>query len=288
MTSSKYYNEEKNKIEQGVLYVVGTPIGNMSDISERALKVLSGVNYIAAEDTRNTGKLLSMYGIDQDYISYHEHNKAECGPKIIERLKQGSSIALVTDAGMPAISDPGEDLVRLCAENSVKVTCIPGACALITALVLSGLNTRRFSFEGFLSANKGERKEQLEKVKDDDRTLIFYEAPHKLKKTLADILDILGNRNIALCRELTKLNEEINRTTVEDAIRLYNTKEPRGEYVLIIEGVKAEKREEWASLTVEEHVNFYVSNGMDKMDAIKRTAKDRGVPKGEIYKQIIK
>ncbi|MBR6682414.1 MAG: 16S rRNA (cytidine(1402)-2'-O)-methyltransferase, partial [Clostridia bacterium] len=192
------------------------------------------------------------------------------------------------DAGMPAISDPGEDLVRLCAENDIKVTCIPGACALITALVLSGLNTRRFSFEGFLSANKGERKEQLERVKDDDRTLIFYEAPHKLKKTLGDILEVLGNRNIALCRELTKLNEEIDRTTVEDAVRLYNTKEPRGEYVLVIEGIKNEKRAEWQSLTVEEHVAFYMSNGMDKMDAIKKTAKDRGMPKGEIYKQIIK
>ncbi len=283
----KNNNDEKNKIENGVLYLVGTPIGNMSDISERALKILENVDYVAAEDTRNTGKLLSAYGISQKYISYHEHNKAECGRKIVEKLKEGAAIALVTDAGMPAISDPGEDLVKLCFKEGIRTTSVPGPCALITALVLSGLNTGRFSFEGFLSAQNKERREQLENIKEDDRTLIFYEAPHKLRKTLDDILEILGDRSIALCRELTKLNEEIERTTVSAAVELYKTKEPRGEYVLVIEGAEKVNSNDWEKLTVEEHITFYVSTGMDKMDAIKKVAKDRGVSKSEIYKTTI-
>ena len=283
------FREEKNKIEKGVLYLVATPIGNMADISERALKILEGVDRIAAEDTRNSGKLLSYYGIKQNYICYHEHNKAEVGERIVELLKSGESIALVTDAGMPAISDPGEDLVRLCAQNDIKITCATGACALTTALVLSGLNTRRFSFEGFLSAQASERKSFLEKIKDDERTLIFYEAPHKLKTTLSDMLDYLGDRKIALCRELTKLNEEICRTTIGGAIDIYNTKEPRGEYVLVVEGAKTEKGSDWTNLSVDEHINFYINTlGISKMDAIKKVAKDRGVPKGDIYKLTIK
>ena len=282
------FREEKNKIENGVLYLVATPIGNMSDISDRALKVLEGVDRVAAEDTRNSGKLLSYYGIKQNYISYHEHNKAEVGKKIVELLKDGNSIALITDAGMPAISDPGEDLVRLCADNDIKVTCVTGACALTTALVLSGLNTRRFSFEGFLSANNSERKSFLEKIKDDDRTLIFYEAPHKLKTTLSDMLAILGDRKIALCRELTKLNEEICRTTILGAVEIYNNKEPRGEYVLVVEGNSVNLDNDWSSLSVSEHIDFYINNfGISKMDAIKKVAKDRGVSKGEIYKLTI-
>ena len=282
------FKEEKNKIESGVLYLVATPIGNMSDISERAIKVLKGVDFVAAEDTRNSGKLLSGFGIKQNYITYHEHNKAEAGSKIADLLCSGKSIALVTDAGMPAISDPGEDLVRLCAERDIKITCVTGACALTTALVLSGLNTRRFSFEGFLSAQSSERKSFLEKIKEDDRTLIFYEAPHKLKTTLDDMLSILGNRKIALCRELTKLNEEICRTTLSEAVEIYETKAPRGEYVLVVEGAKKEVDSDWADLTIDEHIDFYINTlGISKMDAIKKVAKDRGVPKGDIYKQTI-
>ena len=282
------FADEKNKIEKGVLYLVATPIGNTADISERALKVLENVDYVAAEDTRNTGKLLSYFGIKQRYITYHEHNKAEAGIKIAEKLQNGESVALVTDAGMPAISDPGEDLVKLCAEKNIKVTCIPGPNAFSTALVLSGLNTRRFAFEGFLSAQTSERKKHLEKIKDDDRTLIFYEAPHKLKNTLDDLAEILGDRNIALCRELTKINEEIHRTTVFQAVEFYKTKEPRGEYVLVVEGtVKDSGNNDWENLSVEEHIEFYVSSGLKKMDAIKKVAKDRGVPKGDIYKLTI-
>ena len=291
MTNIKSYDytEEKNKIEKGVLYLVATPIGNMADISERALKVLDGVDFVAAEDTRNSGKLLSYFGIKQNYVSYHEHNKAEVGNKIVERLINGETCALVTDAGMPAISDPGEDLVRLCGENGIKVTCVTGACALTTALVLSGLSTRRFSFEGFLNGTNNEKKAFLDKIKDDDRTLIFYEAPHKLKLTLDLMFTVFGNRKITLCRELTKINEEINRTTIEEAVDLYKSKEPRGEYVLIVEGAASKTSNDWENLSIDEHIAFYVENtGISKMDAIKKVAKDRGVPKGEIYKATIK
>lgn len=291
MTNIKSYDftEEKNKIEKGVLYLVATPIGNMSDISERAIKVLTNVDFVAAEDTRNSGKLLSYFGIKQNYVSYHEHNKAEVGNKIVERLINGETCALVTDAGMPAISDPGEDLVRLCGENGIKVTCVTGACALTTALVLSGLSTRRFSFEGFLNGTNNEKKAFLDKIKDDDRTLIFYEAPHKLKLTLDLMFTVFGNRKITLCRELTKINEEINRTTIEEAVDLYKSKEPRGEYVLIVEGAASKTSNDWENLSIDEHIVFYVENtGISKMDAIKKVAKDRGVPKGEIYKATIK
>ncbi len=288
MNTNDYdFREEKNKIEKGVLYIVATPIGNIADISERALKVLENVDRVAAEDTRNSGKLLSYFDIKQSYITYHEHNKSEAGAKIADRLQNGESIALVTDAGMPAISDPGEDLVKSCVDRGIKVTCVPGASAFTTALVLSGLNTRRFSFEGFLSTQTGERKKLLEKIKDDDRTLIFYEAPHKLRTTLDDLFEYLGDRKIALCRELTKLNEEICRTTLGQAIELYKEKEPRGEYVLVVEGAKYTDIKEWNNLSVEEHIAFYTEGGISKMDAIKKVAKDRGVPKGDIYKLTI-
>ncbi|MBE6643308.1 MAG: 16S rRNA (cytidine(1402)-2'-O)-methyltransferase [Ruminococcaceae bacterium] len=289
MTNTSFYDEslEKNKIEKGVLYLVATPIGNTADISERALKVLKNVDAIAAEDTRNTGKLLSVFDIKQNYITYHEHNKAEAGEKIALRLLGGESIALVTDAGMPAISDPGEDLVKLCNEKGIKVTCVPGPCAFITALVLSGLDTRRFIFEGFLSAQNGERMKRLDELKDEDRTLIFYEAPHKLKTTLSDMLSVFGDRKIALCRELTKLNEEVLHTTLTGAVDIYKSKEPRGEYVLVLEGAKKSKANDWENLSVDEHIDFYTKSGMPKMDAIKKVAKDRGVPKGDIYKLTI-
>lgn len=278
--------ENKNQIIGGVLYLVATPIGNLSDISERALKVLREVDVIAAEDTRNTGKLLAYFGISKPMISYFEHNKRERGEVILEKLKEGQSCALVTDAGTPAISDPGEDLVRLCAESGITVTSIPGCCAVINALALSALSTGRFCFEGFLSTNKNERNERLNEIKSDTRTTIFYEAPHKLQKTLEDLYEILGDRKISLCRELTKLNEEVIRTTILGAINYYKENSPRGEYVLVVEG-SLEKQVEnafWSNMSIEQHVDFYINQGMKKMDAIKSVAKDRSLPKNEVYK----
>ena len=293
MSSVKSKNvsrENKNKITGGTLYLVATPIGNLSDMSERAIKTLREVEFIAAEDTRNTGRLLSFFGISKMMVSYFEHNKRERGEIILERLIKGESCALVTDAGTPAISDPGEDLVRLCAENNVPVTSVPGCSAVVNALALSALPTGRFAFEGFLSTNKAERKKHLESAKNDTHTLIFYEAPHKLKTTLADMLSFFGDRKISLCRELTKINEEIMRTTLSGACEYYSANEPRGEYVLVIEGADKEQRDEsfFSDMTVAEHIDYYVSSGMKKMDAIKAVAKDRDMPKNEIYKQSLK
>ena len=281
--------EDKNAIVGGTLYLVATPIGNLSDISERALKVLGGVDFVAAEDTRNTGKLLAYFGISKPMVSYFEHNKRERGEVIVERLLNGESCALVTDAGTPAISDPGEDLVRLCAEKGVIVTSIPGCCACVNALALSALATGRFCFEGFLSTNKNERSTRLNELKNDTRTHIFYEAPHKLTKTLDDIIEVFGDRKIALCRELTKLNEEVIRTTLSGAIEYYKENAPRGEYVLVIEGAdeSAVKSDAfWANMSLSEHVDYYVAQGMKKMDAIKSVAKDRDMPKNEVYKEV--
>lgn len=281
--------EEKNRIRAGTLYLVTTPIGNLADLSERAKKVLAGVDFVAAEDTRNSAKLLALFGIKKPMVSYFEHNKRERGEIICDRLAAGESCALVTDAGMPGISDPGEDIVKLCAERGIPVTAVPGPCAAMTALTLSGLFTARFAFEGFLTTNRGERSKRLDELSSDDRTLIFYEAPHKLKTTLADLLEAFGDRKISLCRELTKLNEEIIRTTLGAAVRLYDEREPRGEYVLIVEGADSSKRQEtafWHDMTVGEHVEHYISSGMSKMDAVKACARDRGVPKNEIYREV--
>ena len=282
-------SDEKNKVLKSTLYLVATPIGNMADISERAIKVLSEVDFIAAEDTRNSVRLLSALGIKKELVSYHEHNKKASGERLVARLLSGESCAVITDAGMPAISDPGEDIVRLCADAGITVSVIPGACAAVSALSVSGLSTSRFAFEGFLSANKGERKRHLDKVKHEDRTLIFYEAPHKLRATLSDMAEAFGNdRKISLCRELTKLNEEIKRTTLDEAIAYYEVNEPRGEYVLIVEGFSGEIIDEGVSellsLSPEEHVERYIAEGMAKMDAIKKAAKDRGMSKSELYK----
>lgn len=275
----------KNKVEDSVLYLVATPIGNLADISDRAKKILSEVSFVAAEDTRNSLKLLTALNIKAELVSYHEHNKHQSGERIIARLLSGESCALITDAGMPAISDPGEDIVRLASEAGIKVTVVPGACAAVSALSLSALSTSRFAFEGFLPAKASDRKKRLEAVAKEDRTMIFYEAPHKLKTTLFDMAKVFGNdRKISLCRELTKLNEEIQRTTLGDAVKTYEEKEPRGEYVLIIDGAPEEDSSELENLTPEEQVAAYVTLGMSKMDAIKQTAKDRGVPKSEIYK----
>lgn len=280
--------EDKNQIVGATLYLVATPIGNLSDISQRALKVLSEVDFIAAEDTRNTGKLLSYFGISKPMISYFEHNKRERGMVILEKLQQGQSCALVTDAGTPAISDPGEDLVVLCAENNINVTSIPGCSAVVNALALSALPTGRFCFEGFLSTNKNERSSRLNEIKNDTRTTIFYEAPHKLLKTLKDLIEVFGDRRISLCRELTKLNEEIMRTTLSRAIEYYEVNSPRGEYVLVLEGCGEKKESDcfWSSMSIPEHVEYYISQGLKKMDAIKAASKDRGVSKSEIYKVV--
>ncbi len=287
-------NIEKNKVEASTLYLVATPIGNLADISERAKKVLSEVDFVAAEDTRNSAKLLSAYGIRRELVSYYEHNKKASGERIIARLLAGESCALITDAGMPAVSDPGEDIVRLCAEAGVAVSVIPGACAAVSALSLSALKTARFAFEGFLPAKESERKKRLSALTKEERTLIFYEAPHKLKSTLADMEEVFGGeRKISLCRELTKLNEEIIRTTLSGAVAIYTEKEPRGEYVLVLEGIdeagvsNSTADDSLLSLTPREHVEHYINLGMPKMDAIKAAAKDRGVPKNEIYKSVL-
>ncbi len=281
-------SEEKNRVEGSTLYLVATPIGNLADISERAIKVLCEADFIAAEDTRNSLRLLMALGIKNELVSYHEHNKRASGEKIVARLLAGESCALITDAGMPAISDPGEDIVRLCSEAGVTVSVIPGACAAVSALSVSGLPTSRFAFEGFLPAVKGERRKRLLAVRSDDRTLIFYEAPHKLRATLDDMRDIFGEgRKISLCRELTKLNEEVIRVSLGEAAQLYQQKEPRGEYVLIVEGCQgADEAVGQATppeLSPEEQVNLYISGGMTKKDAIKLVAKERSVPKSEIY-----
>ena len=285
------FAEEKNKIIPGTLYLVATPIGNLADLSERAIKVLSEVDFIAAEDTRNTGHLLAYLGIKKPLVSYFEHNKRERGEVSCDRLSAGETCALVTDAGTPAISDPGEDLVRLCAQRGLAVTSIPGCCAGITALTLSGLPTGRFCFEGFLSVNKAERKKRLERLKVEDRTMIFHEAPHKLETTLKDLCEAFGgDRKISLCRELTKLNEEVLRLTLSEAVAYHTEHPPRGEYVLIVEGAPEDAvavSAFWADMTVREHVEHYMAGGMEKKEAIKAAAKDRGVPKNDIYKEMI-
>ena len=283
-------NNEKNKLESSTLYLVGTPIGNLGDLSDRAKKVLTEVDFIAAEDTRNSMKLCSVLGIKKELVSYFEHNKKSSGERIVARLLGGENCALVTDAGMPAVSDPGEDIVRLCHEAGIRVSVIPGPCAAVSALAMSGLPTGRFTFEGFLSAVKGERRAALDGLSSEMRTMIFYEAPHKLRATLSDMAVAFGeDRQIALCRELTKLNEEVIKTTLGNAVRYYEEKEPRGEYVLIVEGAKEAKKEEnpLLALSVEEHVRHYIDSGMAKMDAIKAAARDRGVSKSTLYKELL-
>ncbi len=272
----------------GTLYLCATPIGNLGDISSRFIKTFEEVDLIAAEDTRMTIKLLNHLGLTKPLTSYHEHNKHEKGEYIIKQLKEGLNVALVSDAGTPAISDPGEDLVSLCIQNDINVTSIPGPVAGINALILSGLPTRRFAFEGFLSVNKRHRKEHLLSIKNDTHTLIFYEAPHKLKNTLADMYEILGNRKIAIVRELTKLHEEVIRTTLQDSQNLYNEINPRGEFVLVIEGhCETQSTEDawWTNLSIIEHVDFYIQKGNSSKEAIKLVAIDRGVQKRDIYNE---
>lgn len=279
--------EEKNKIIGGTLYLVATPVGNLADLSTRAVKVLSDVDFVAAEDTRNTGLLLSRLGLQKELVSYFEHNKRERGVRILERLKCGDSCALVTDAGTPAVSDPGENLVRLCAEHGVPVTAVPGACAAILALTLSALSTERFVFEGFLPTAKAARRERLDELVSERRTFIVYEAPHRLRATLSEFEKVFGGeRKITLCRELTKLNEEVMRTTLSDAVKSYEQREPRGEYVLVIEGSTKDASDEYPE-NVTEHVNMLISSGLDRMSAMKTAAKQRGVSKSDIYRDYV-
>ena len=275
------------EVEKGTLYVVPTPIGNLGDMTERALTVLKNVDFVAAEDTRVSGKLLNLYGIEANFVSYHEHNKASQGEKLVERLKNGESGAIVTDAGTPAVSDPGEDLVAKCRENGVNVVPLPGACAFVTALAGSGFPSRRFCFEGFLPTDKKERSEILDGYKNEKKTVVFYEAPHRVAETAKILLDSLGNRRVCAARELTKLNEEFFTGSLSELCELFEKKEPRGEYVLIVEGAKDTGTAFFAEMTVREHVAFYESQGLSRMDAIKACARDRGVPKNTIYKQLI-
>ena len=281
--------KEKNRVLSGTLYLVATPIGNLADLSERAIKVLSEVDFIAAEDTRNSMRLLTHLGISKPMVSYFEHNKRERGEQIAARPENGESCALITDAGTPAISDPGEDMVALCASRGIPVTSVPGPVASITALTLSGLPTGRFTFEGFLSVNKAERRAHLSSLANETRTMLFHEAPHKLQATLDDLSRAFGeNRRIAICRELTKAHEEILRLTLGEAVAYYKEQSPRGEYVLVVEGAKdAVTSNFWDAMDVPSHVGHYIDGGMSKMDAIKQVARDRGVAKNEIYKQMV-
>lgn len=269
------------------LYLVGTPIGNLGDLSPRAVEVLGGVDFIAAEDTRVTLKLLNHFGIKKPLVSYYAHNLRERGQVIVARILAGERCAIVTDAGMPCISDPGEDLVRLCAEAGVPVEAVPGPSAAVTALAVSGLPTSRFAFEGFLSVKRNSRSAHLAQVKDDPRTLIFYEAPHKLLATLNDLLEAFGNRRISLARELTKLHEEVRRTTLSEAVEWYAEHPPRGEFVLVVEGAQVRLDEPPTLEEAVELVQALAAGGMSLSDAAKEAARQTGYKKGELYKHAL-
>ena len=273
---------------KGKLYLCATPIGNLEDITFRVLRTLKEADLIAAEDTRNSRKLLNHFEIKTPMTSYHEYNKYEKGRWLIRQMEEGKQIALITDAGTPGISDPGEELVAMCWEAGVEVTSLPGPAACVTALTVSGLSTRRFSFEAFLPQDKKQRQEVLEEMKRDTRTLILYEAPHRLVKTLEELLKELGNRKITVCRELTKKHETLFKTDLEKALDWYRENPPKGECVLVLEGrsreeMKAEERSRWEDISVPEHMEFYLKQGMEKKEAMKQVAKDRGVSKRDIY-----
>ena len=280
----------------GIIYLVATPIGNLKDITMRALEILKSADIVAAEDTRNTIHLLNYYGIKASMTSYHEYNKIEKAQVLVEQALAGKNIALVTDVGMPAVSDPGEDLVRIAYENGVKVSVIPGASASVSALALSGLPTRRFAFEAFLPVDKKEREMVLEQMKRETRTMILYEAPHRLVKTLQLLMQVLGEeRKISIVRELTKLHEEVLQFRLGEAVKAYEEDglQPRGEYVLVIEGISnaeyiKEEQREWESLSIAEHVTFYEKKGMDHKEAMRMAARDRGVSKREIYQALLR
>ncbi len=273
----------------GTLYLCATPIGNLEDITLRVIRTLKEVDLIAAEDTRNSMKLLTHFDIHTPITSYHKNNRYDKAETLINKLLEGQSIALITDAGMPCVSDPGEELSRLATESGIPVTVLPGACAAVTALALSGLSTGRFCFEGFLPQNKKDRKEAISNLTTETRTIIIYEAPHHLTATLKDLLEILGDRELSVCRELTKVHETVFRTTLKEAVATYEATAPRGECVLVIKGADSsllaeEEQKKWQELSIPEHMELYLSKGMDKKDAMKAVAKDRGVSKQEIYK----
>lgn len=271
----------------GTLYVIGTPIGNMDDVTLRQLETLRNVDFICAEDTRVTLKLLSRYDIRKPLVSYHEHSGREVADRITERILNGENAGVVTDAGMPCISDPGENLVKICYEKNIDVKVIPGPSAVVSALAISGLNTSRFTFEGFLSVTKKQRFEHLESLRDEQRTMIFYEAPHKLLSTLSDMLDYLGDRKISLCRELTKIYEEVLRMTISEAIQYYSEKSPRGEYVLVVEGKTHTETENITLDEALEEVRKLVENGEKPVNACKIVAKKHGFKKSELYSQFV-
>lgn len=275
----------------GTLYLCATPIGNLEDMTFRVIRTLKEVNLIAAEDTRNSIKLLNHFEIQTPMTSYHEYNKYEKGRKLVEKLLEGQDIALITDAGTPGISDPGEELVKMCYESGISVTSLPGAAACITALTISGLSTRRFAFEAFLPSDKKEREQILKEMETETRTMIVYEAPHRLVKTLKLFLERLGNRKITVCRELTKRHETALAVTLEEAVAHYEANPPKGECVLVIEGksreeAREEERKQWEEMTIEDHMEVYTKQGMDKKSAMKAVAKDRGVSKRDIYQYL--
>lgn len=277
---------------QGKLFLCATPIGNLEDMTLRVLRTLKEVDLIAAEDTRNSIKLLNHFDIKTPMTSYHEYNKIDKAYYLIEQMKEGKNIALITDAGTPGISDPGEDLVRLCYEAGVEVTSLPGACACVTALTLSGLATRRFCFEAFLPSDKKEKQAILDELKNETRTIIMYEAPHRLIRTLEELVEQLGDRHATICRELTKRHETAFTTTLTEALAHYREVEPKGECVIVIEGksrdeMVAEARAQWDTMSIEEHMEYYLSQGVDKKEAMKKVAKDRGVSKRDIYQALI-
>ena len=276
----------------GKLYLCATPIGNLEDITFRVIRTLKEVDVIAAEDTRNSIKLLNHFEIKTPLTSYHEFNKYDKAKVLVNRMLGGENIALITDAGTPGISDPGEELVKQCYEAGVEVTSLPGAAACVTALTLSGLSTRRFAFEAFLPADKKEKAAILEELKSETRTIIIYEAPHRLKKTMAELLSTLGNRRMTAVKELTKLHENVFLTTFEEALVYYEENEPRGEFVLVIEGrkieeLKKEKEASFQEMDINEHMKLYIDKGMDKKEAMKAVAVDRGIPKREVYKMLL-
>lgn len=276
----------------GKLYLCATPIGNLEDMTLRVLHTLQEVDLIAAEDTRNSIKLLNHFEIKTPMTSYHEYNKIEKAKDLIRQMQEGKNVALITDAGTPGISDPGEELVRMCYDAGVEVTSLPGACACVTALTLSGLPTRRFCFEAFLPTEKKERREILKELEEETRTIILYEAPHRLVRTLEELAEFLGERRISVCRELTKKHETVFQTTVAEALEYYRENAPKGECVLVIEGksrdaIRAEEQQRWEELSVEEHMEHYLSQGIEKKEAMKLVAKDRGVSKRDIYQELL-
>ncbi|MBO4904373.1 MAG: 16S rRNA (cytidine(1402)-2'-O)-methyltransferase [Lachnospiraceae bacterium] len=278
--------------KQGMLYLCATPIGNLADITERVLETLRSVDIIAAEDTRNSIKLLNRFNINTELTSYHEYNRYDKANELIDRIREGKNVAVITDAGTPAISDPGQVLVDMCHKAGITVTSLPGPCAAITALAMSGIDSRRFSFEGFLPSDKKVRRRILEDLAGETRTVIIYEAPHHLLSTLEQLFEHLGDREIAICRELTKKFEEVKRMRLAEAVGYYKANEPRGEFVLVLEGksreeMKREQEEEYREMSLEEHMAMYESRGMDHKEAMKKVAADRGVSKRDIYNQLI-